>query len=89
MSLHSKPSKYNNMRNLLVIALTSTLLFSSCTKEEDCTCGEILNDGIDNGCYWLEIRNDCTGNRKQFCFDQSGWTDAFVGTDFCVTGETW
>ena len=77
------------MRLLVALILTSSLLFSSCSKEEDCTCGEITNDGIENDCYYLQIRNDCTGNYKTFCFDQSVWMDAYVGSDFCVTGETW
>jgi len=63
-------------------------LFSSCSKEEDCdaTCGTIANDGITDNCYWLEIRNDCSGNKKQFCFDEDIWMDNYVGDYFCVTG---
>jgi len=62
---------------------------ASCSKEEDkpCNCGTILNDGINGSCYWLEIENDCTGNRKSFCFDQSVWMDAYVGSNFCVSNQ--
>ena len=71
------------------MGLVSLILFS-CKKEEQekCNCGVIANDGIDNECYWLEIRNDCSGNKKKFCFDQDAWMNAAVGSDFCVTNET-
>lgn len=61
----------------------------SCSKEEDkpCNCGTIANDGITGTCYWLEIRNDCSGNKKTFCFDQDVWMDAYVGSNFCVTNQ--
>jgi hypothetical protein len=68
---------------LLLIAL----IFASCGKDEPCNCGTIANDGIDAGCYWLEIRNECSGNKKRFCFDQDVWRDAHPGENFCVTGE--
>ena len=40
----------------------------SCNEEDNkpCNCGTIANDGIDGSCYWLEIRNDCSGNKKKF-----------------------
>tara|TARA_R110000868_G_scaffold69854_5_gene205850 strand:- start:8 stop:247 length:240 start_codon:yes stop_codon:yes gene_type:complete len=73
---------------LVIMALAIGLV--SCEKEEDkpCNCGTILNDGINGSCYWLEIKNDCSGNRKTFCFDQSVWTSAYVGSNFCVTNQT-
>jgi len=80
------------MKKLIIaIALFSATL-TSCKKEEititceSTTCGAIVNDGITDGCYWLEIENDCSGNKKKFCFDQSVWMNAYVGTNFCVTG---
>ena len=84
------------MRLLNLKLKTFTLLFGimlsiSCTKEqepEDCNCGTILNDGIDNGCYWLEIESQCSKNRKTFCFDQSVWIDNHPGDNFCVTNES-
>lgn len=82
------------MKNLKVMMMTlmmclMTMVITSCEKEEikPCNCGTIANDGIDNGCYWLEIRNDCSGNKKKFCFDQDVWMNAYVGTYFCVTNE--
>lgn len=76
-------------KTLLFIMLVASILVA-CEKEEqkDCNCGTIANDGIDNGCYWLEIRNDCSGNKKKFCFDQDVWMNAAVGSHFCVTNET-
>lgn len=61
----------------------------SCNKEENkpCNCGTVANDGIDGSCYWLEIRNDCSGNKKTFCFDQDVWMTAYVGSNFCVTNQ--
>ena len=73
------------MKKLLLIILPLTLF--SCSEKE-CNCGTIANDGIDGDCYWLEIRNSCTQNKKMFCFDQDVWMDAYVGDPFCVTGES-
>ena len=68
----------------LTIVTVSTLM-TGCVKEvEECNCGVIANDGIDNGCYWLEIRSDCSGNKKRFCFDQDVWLNNYVGDRFCV-----
>lgn len=55
-------------------------------EQSNCSCGIIANDGINNGCYWLEIRNNCSGNKKKFCFDEDIWMNAHVGESFCVTG---
>jgi hypothetical protein len=76
------------MKKLIMIFMLAIGLVS-CGKEEDkqCNCGTIANDGINGSCYWLEIRNDCTGNKKTFCFDQDVWMDAYVGSNFCVTNQ--
>jgi hypothetical protein len=73
----------------VVIFIMLAISIVSCTKEEDkpCNCGTILNDGINGSCYWLEIENDCTGNRKSFCFDQSVWMSSYVGSNFCVSNQ--
>jgi hypothetical protein len=74
-------------RVILILAVALT----SCNKEETCNCGTITNDGVDynngNTCYWLEIRNSCSGNKKTFCFDQDVWMDGNVGENFCVYNE--
>jgi len=73
-------------KTIMFMGVIAIMLFS-CKKEEECNCGTIANDGVDNGCYWLEIRNDCSGNKKTFCFDQDVWMNAAVGSHFCVTNE--
>ena len=76
------------MKKLMMIIMLAIGLVS-CNKEEDkqCNCGTIANDGITGTCYWLEIRNDCSGNKKTFCFDQDVWMDAYVGSNFCVSNQ--
>jgi hypothetical protein len=81
---------------IFILMFASTIV--SCNKEEEeapqsnkqCNCGTIANDGIDSAtnCYWLEIRNECSGNLKKFCFDQDVWTNNYVGDRFCVTNVT-
>ena len=65
------------MKRVLVL-LAAAAITMSCEKEEElaCNCGTIANDGIDNECYWLEIRNFCSGNKKTFCVDETVWIDA-------------
>ena len=80
------------MKQIKILLLAALLL--GCKKEEpietptQCNCGIIANDGITGSCYWLEITSDCSGNKKQFCFDQSVWMDAHPGEHFCVTTES-
>lgn len=76
------------MKNLLIgigVATMLTLGLTGCEKECVSTCGVITDDEIlDNECYSLTIRNECSDNYKTFCFDQSTWVTAFVGDNFCV-----
>jgi hypothetical protein len=78
----------------LIFALL-ILSAASCKKDnpepsstKECNCGIVTNDGIDGTCYWLEIKNHCSGNKKVWCFDQATWTSAPVGSNFCVTNVT-
>ena len=71
---------------MLVIALTS------CTKEEDyygssddCSCGKIANDGITGDTYWIEVRNNCSGNKKRVTMDADLWMDAHIGETRCYS----
>ena len=77
-----------NMKYIIIILLLIGCSEDTPRPNRDCNCGTIANDGIDNGCYWLEIRNNCSGNKKTFCFDQDIWMDAYVGDNFCVYNET-
>ncbi len=84
------------MKKTLIFLGLISLILISCKKEEEdkqCNCGTIANDGIStnadgSSCYWLEIRNDCSGNKKQFCFDQDVWMNNSVGSHFCVTNQS-
>ncbi len=78
------------MKKLFYILL-ATIIFSACEKEENCNCGVITNDEIlDNDCYSLTIRNDCSNNYETWCFDYDIWFDNAVGDDFCVTNvDSW
>lgn len=86
------------MKRIILTILASVALMG-CQKEErtqtqqnkkNCTCGVIANDGVTNGCYWLEIRNDCTGNKKKFCFDQDIWFENHVGDNICINNaQSW
>lgn len=82
-------------RNVSYFGLIVVLLIlASCSKEEEnCNCGIIANDGISSNqdgssCYWLEIRNNCTDNKKTFCFDEDVWMDGHPGEEFCVSNES-
>ena len=72
----------------LILILSIFLLGCGDDRPNKCNCGVIANDGIDSGCYWLEIRNDCSGNKKKFCFDQDIWMNAHIGENFCVTNSS-
>jgi len=77
-------------KTMMFMAVIAMLLLSCKKEEEQCNCGTIANDGIDNGCYWLEIRNDCSGNKKKFCFDEDVWMNNHPGDHFCVYNvEPW
>lgn len=87
------------MRTLFLVTIILVGIIS-CSKVENptpapapkqCNCGVIANDGIDNNptCYWLEVRNECSGNKKKFCFDQDIWLNSAVGTRICITTQPW
>ncbi len=83
------------MKNKLSLFVATLMLLSACTKEEEekCNCGVITADEITtnadgSSCYSLEIRNDCSGNKKTWCFDYDVWLDGNLGESFCVTNVT-
>lgn len=70
----------------LGLAAITAIGLTGCQKECTSTCGTIINDAIlDNDCYSLSIRNECSDNVETFCFDQDTWFTAYVGDNFCVT----
>tara|TARA_R110000868_G_scaffold184980_4_gene426739 strand:+ start:3729 stop:3971 length:243 start_codon:yes stop_codon:yes gene_type:complete len=77
------------MKKVLLILTVLTLTLASCDKECTSSCGTITSDGFDasTNCYWLEIQNTCSGNKKTFCFDENVWLNNYVGDSFCVTNE--
>ena len=81
-----------NLKRVVLAVMIAMFTMTSCNKEEiepeNCNCGTIANDGITDGCYWLEIRNSCSNNKKTFCFDQDIWMTNYVGDNFCVLGES-
>lgn len=79
------------MKKVIIILAMFALLgcgTESTSPRGGCNCGTVANDGIDNGCYWLELRNSCSGNKKKFCVDQDKWMDAHIGTEFCITNTS-
>jgi hypothetical protein len=82
---------------------TKTILFSllltaliSCRKEEEddlytpssnCECGKISNDGITDGEYWIEVRNNCSSNKKRVYMDADLWLNAHIGEARCYSGS--
>ena len=78
------------MKKLIIVLLTITAL-SSCNKNiaNDCKCGVITDDAIENGNnFTLTIKNDCSGNTKKFYVYLNTWMDGVVGEPFCMT-EIW
>jgi len=78
------------MKNLLLV-LGLGLALTSCKKDnqsEDCNCGTIANDDINSSGYLLEVRNDCTGNKKWFYVDGDTWLDGYVGSSQCFNNQS-
>lgn len=79
------------MRKLFLgLGIIGILLMVGCEKEDitlGCNCGKIANDGIDDSGNWLEIRNNCSGEKKKFYFDADIWVENHVGDSFCVTNS--
>jgi hypothetical protein len=89
------------MKKYLLFFTVALLTITACSKEEEaeeekkCNCGVITADEITtnadgSSCYSLEIRNDCSGNKKTWCFDYDVWLDGNLGESFCVTNvQSW
>lgn len=80
------------MKKLMVVLLT-IIAFASCSKKTDCKCGIITDDDIKisstfDVSYILTIKNDCSGNNKDFYVNESSWMNNVVGDHTCMN-ETW
>jgi hypothetical protein len=71
----------------IILAIAVVALISSCKKKEDepCNCGLIQSDNVQN--YSVVIRNECTGNNKEFTLSQGDWMNAHVGSNYCITNS--
>ena len=69
----------------LTLIIAMALGVMSCKKEEYCNCGEIMSDNVTN--YSVTIKNDCTGNYKEFTHTPSDWMNAHVGQNYCITNS--
>ena len=79
----------------ITIALIATaillfsMLFSSCNKEEvnKCNCGIVTNDGVTKTCAWIEVLNDCTGNKITVCIEEKLWLNTLQGDYVCLEDQ--
>ena len=71
------------MRKLILIL---SLAFLSCEKETDpaCSCGVITDEGLEDGCNFFIVKNDCSGKTKKFCMSTSDWVNFNVGENICL-----
>jgi hypothetical protein len=83
------------MRKITLTLLTITALIS-CSKEEEttpinqnCNCGIIANDGINNNGNWIEVRNNCSSNKTTVYLDSDRWMNAHIGNSYCPNIGNW
>lgn len=65
------------------------------TTTNSCLCGGVTDYGMDTGCgidneefcYWIEIKNDCSDNKKKFSIDSSNWTSKKDFDRLCLDGK--
>jgi hypothetical protein len=70
---------------ILAVVLTTTMF--SCQKEtQPCNCGTIMSDNASN--YSVDIKNDCSGNIKNWVLAPTDWYTAYVGSHYCITNTT-
>ena len=84
------------MKNLAKLLLATTIMITSCSKEDDtkpdkCNCGLILDgdNGITNGEGWytIDVRSDCSGKTKTFYLAKGDWMNAHAGNETCLINE--
>jgi len=53
--------------------------------QRDCSCGYVLEKGVDDqGIYFMNVQNQCTGNIKRFIFDKSDWAQYQISDNICL-----
>lgn len=86
------------MKKLFIFFLPISFFLSSCSVEEDCSCGYVTNDRtfIENGTirYTLEVQNDCSGNLRTFNVDYNSWFQNSIDDYVCMGnfgayGQNW
>ena len=69
-----------------ILGLAIILSIASCKKVQPCNCGTVLSDRVSD--YSVVIRNDCSGNEQRFVLEPGDWTNAFVGSNYCIYNVT-
>lgn len=76
------------MKKVMMLAV-GVLVFTSCKKEDEvCNCGTVISDDV--ATYTVVIKNDCSGNQKEFILSSGDWMNAHPGESFCITNvDSW
>jgi hypothetical protein len=75
------------MKKVIFSIAVATALLTSCEKEtKPCNCGIIMSDYVSN--YSVDIKNDCSGNVKNWVLSEGDWMNAYVGNRYCITNTT-
>jgi len=70
----------------IIIILAIAALFG-CTKEKNCNCGIVVGDNVKNQIFYLDVKNNCSKNKRTFQVDEKEWMDAHIGSEVCFTNS--
>lgn len=85
------------MKTKLLILSLAFVALAGCKKEQHiesapivdtCLCGNIRAEGFDQGIYWVEAANNCSGNIYIFRITKQEWQGVNVGGEWC-SSVTW
>lgn len=68
------------------IILFALILFSCNDEfqpEINCDCGIVEVKSITGQCHYLGVRNECTSNIKNVCYDFTEWNQAILNRRYC------
>jgi hypothetical protein len=73
----------------VMLPLLCAIALVSCKKEDEvCNCGTVMSDDV--ATYTVVIKNDCSGNQKEFILSSGDWMNAHPGENFCITNvDSW